>query len=118
MVKNACRVLLPALMLSAAPHPAFAQNPVVPDWALPASPTHQQVSPPSDFHRPARTTNTPIGIFEGQSDVGAALVPGSSSYNAATRQYTITSAGYNVWYVRDECRFLWKKMYGDVSVVV
>ena len=95
---------------------AFAQKPVVPDWALPGSKTHQQVSPPSDFHRPPRTLNEPIGIFEGQSDVGAALVPGSSSYNPGTKQYTITSAGYNIWYVRDEFRFLWKKMSGDISL--
>ena len=27
----------------------------------------------------------------------------------ATGQYTINSAGYNVWYTRDEFRFLWKK---------
>jgi hypothetical protein len=88
----------------------------VPDWAKPASATHRQVSPPSDFHRPARTINVAIGIFDGQSDVGAALVPGSSSYNATTKQYSITSAGYNVWYVRDEFRYLWKKMSGDVSL--
>lgn len=110
------KLLLPALMLCAAPHLASAQTPVVPDWALPASATHKQVSPPSDFHRPARTSTTPIGIFEGQSDVGAALAEGSSSYNAATKQYTIISAGYNVWYVRDEFRYLWKKMSGDVSL--
>jgi hypothetical protein len=95
---------------------ALAQKPVVPDWALPGSKTHQQVAPPSDFHRPARTLNVPIGIFEGQSDVGAALVPGSSSYNPTTKQYTIISAGYNIWYVRDEFRFLWKRMSGDISL--
>lgn len=122
MKKNVRQLLLPALMLCAAPYLAAAQTQtpppatVVPDWALPASATHKQVSPPADFHRPARTTNTPIGIFEAQSDVGAALVPGSSTYDAATKQYTITSAGYNIWYVRDEFRYLWKKMSGDVSM--
>jgi len=88
----------------------------VPDWALPGSATHKQIPPPADFHRPTRTDKKRIGLFEGQSDVGGALVPGSSSYNAATKQYTITSAGYNVWYNRDEFRFLWKKMSGDVSL--
>jgi hypothetical protein len=89
---------------------------VVPDWALPGSATHKQVPPPADFHRVTRTENVPIGIFQGQSDVGAALVAGSSSFNQATSQYTIVSAGYNVWYQRDEFRFLWKKMSGDVSL--
>ena len=87
----------------------------VPDWALPGSPTHQQVPPPADFHRPTVTFNTPIGIFEGQSDIGGPLVPGSASFDAATGAYTIHSAGYNIWYQRDEFRFLWKKMSGDVS---
>ncbi|MEJ2545011.1 MAG: hypothetical protein P8Y99_13175, partial [Calditrichaceae bacterium] len=59
----------------------LAQEKDVPDWALPGSETHQQVSPPEDFHRPARTVLEPIGIFEGQSDIGAALIPGSSSYD-------------------------------------
>lgn len=88
----------------------------VPDWALPGSATHKQVPPPLDFHRPARTSHTRIGIFDGQSDVGAALVLGSSRYNKATKQYSITSAGYNIWYTRDEFRYLWKKMSGDVSL--
>jgi hypothetical protein len=44
------------------------------------------------------------------------MLPGSASYNAASGQYTITSAGYNIWYTRDEFRYLWKKMTGDVSL--
>jgi hypothetical protein len=58
----------------------------------------------------------PIGIFEGQSDIGSALAPGSGIYDAGTKQYTINSAGYNIWYTRDEFRYLWKKMSGDVSL--
>jgi hypothetical protein len=98
---------------------APAQNPpasAAPAWAQPGSATHVQVAPPADFHRPSRNFNTPIGIFEGQSDIGAALVPGSASFDAATRQYTINSAGYNVWYTRDEFRYLWRRMSGDVSL--
>lgn len=89
---------------------------VVPEWALPGSKTHKQIPPPIDFHRPTKTEMQPIGIFEGQSDVGAALVAGSSSYDPRLKQYTINSAGYNIWYNRDEFRFLWKKMTGDVSL--
>lgn len=88
----------------------------VPDWALPGSATHKQVPPPAGFHRPSRTVNTKVGIFDGQSDVGGALVPGSASYDAGTGQYTIHSAGYNIWYQRDEFRFLWKRMSGDFSL--
>jgi hypothetical protein len=95
---------------------AQTTTPTVPDWALPGSPTHVQVPPPADFHRPSKNFDTPIGIFEGQSDIGSALVPGSASYDAATHQYTVQSAGYNIWYNRDEFRFLWKKMSGDISL--
>lgn len=92
------------------------QGQAVPDWAQPGSATHKQVPPPADFHRPSRNFDTPIGIFQGQSDIGAAVMPGSASYDLTTKQYTITSAGYNIWYSRDEFRFLWKKMSGDVSL--
>ncbi len=93
-----------------------APAPIAPAWAYPGSATHVQVAPPPDFHRASKNFDTPIGIFQGQSDIGSALVPGSASYDAGTRQYTIQSAGYNVWYTRDEFRYLWKKMSGDISL--
>jgi len=109
---------LPTLLLCSASHLLLGQAPApgVPDWAWPGSATHVQVAPPPDFHRPARNFDSPVGIFDGQSDIGGALVPGSAGYDAATKQYTINSAGYNIWYTRDEFRFLWKKMSGDVSL--
>jgi len=88
----------------------------VPDWALPQSATHKQVPPPADFHRTSVTFNTPVGLFDNQTDVGGALAPGSASYDPASKTYTINSAGYNIWYQRDEFRYLWKKMEGDVSL--
>jgi hypothetical protein len=108
--------LLLVITLCIAPHLLRAQTPAPPPWAQPGGANHVQVAPPADFHRPSKTFDTPIGLFEGQSDIGSALVPGSASYDAATGQYTINSAGYNVWYTRDEFRYLWKKMSGDVSL--
>ena len=96
--------------------PATQTTPAVPDWAQPSSPTHKQVPPPPDFRRASTNFDTPIGIFQGQSDIGTAVVPGSASYDASAKQYTINSAGYNIWYSRDEFRYLWKKMSGDVSL--
>ena len=117
ILKSTCSVALSGmLMCLMSQHAAAQTTPEVPDWALPGSATHKQVPPPPDFHRAPRTTNKPIGVFKGQTDVGAALVPGSSSYDPATKQYTITSAGYNIWYTRDEFRYLWVKMSGDVSL--
>ncbi len=127
-IKSACRVSQSALLLvpvlCMAPCVLRAQansapassKPSAPDWAQPGSATHTQVAPPQDFHRATRTSDTPIGIFQAQSDIGGALLPGSARYDPGTRQYTITSAGYNVWYTRDEFRYLWKKMSGDVSL--
>src|ERR1017187_4998404 len=119
--RSTCLALLFILILCTAPHPSRAQAPAspapaVPDWAQPGSPTHVQVPPPADFHRPSRNLDTPIGLFQGQSDIGAAVVPGSASYDPGTQQYTLNSAGYNIWYSRDEFRFLWKRMSGDISL--
>ncbi len=46
--------LIFGLMLCASPYFVFAQNKEVPEWAQPGSETHTQVSPPKDFHRPAK----------------------------------------------------------------
>jgi hypothetical protein len=117
---NSRTILMVALIMCTTLYNAEAQitqtKVEVPDWALPGSAMHKQVPPPLDFHRPTRTDNKSIGVFKGQSDVGGALVAGSSSYNRTAKQYTISSAGYNIWYTRDEFRYLWKKMSGDVSL--
>jgi hypothetical protein len=107
---------LPFLIVLFAAQMLSAQTPAVPAWAQPGSASHTQVAPPSDFHRASRNFDMPIGIFDGQSDIGSAVVPGSAGYDAGTKQYTINSAGYNIWYSRDEFRFLWKKMSGDFSL--
>jgi hypothetical protein len=115
MNKTPCFPLL-SLLFCAAPLLLRAQAPVVPDWAQPGSATHHQVPPPADFHRPTRNFDAPIGLFDGQSDVGGAVVASSASYDPGSLQYTINSAGYNIWYTRDEFRYLWKKVSGDVSL--
>ncbi len=123
-VRFAIRPFIGALLVSVAPYLLHAQapnspvtpTPTVPAWAQPGSATHTQVAPPPDFHRPSTNFKIPIGIFEGQSDIGSAVLPGSASFDASAGKYTIHSAGYNVWYTRDEFRFLWKKLTGDVSL--
>ena len=124
---SAKHALLPSLivlLLYVSPHRLDSQTTrpptkpklVVPAWAQPGSPTHEQVPPPADFHRSSKTFYIPIGVFDGQSDIGAALVPGSGMYDPATKRYTIHSAGYNIWYTRDEFRYVWKKYTGDASL--
>jgi len=117
-------LLLPTLVLWVASRSLHAQTAAaatapaldVPAWALPGSATHQQVPPPADFHRASKSFNVPLGLFDGQTDIGGPLLPGSASYDARSKQYTINSASYNIWYTRDELRYLWKKVDGDVSL--
>jgi hypothetical protein len=105
-----------AVIVFAAAQPLRAQAPKVPAWAQPGSATHVQVPPPADYRRPSTSFDAPIGVFEGQTDVGSAVVAGSASFDTEKGQYTINSAGYNIWYTRDEFRYLWRKMSGDVSL--
>ena len=107
-----------ALILGIAPPLLFAQTPKIPDWAWPGSASHHQVPPPAGFHRPTVNFDIPLGLFDGQSDIGGPLLPGSASYDAGKKLYTINSASYNIWYFRDEFRYVWKKMFGDVSLAV
>ena len=59
---------------------------------------------------------TDLGAFEGHSDVGTVLHPGSVNYDAARKTYTITGSGENMWSVADAFQFVWKKMAGDVTL--
>jgi hypothetical protein len=60
----------------------------------------------------------PLGIFEDQQDVGvpATLGPGSATYDAATKTYTIAGGGENMWASADHFHYVWKKMSGDVAL--
>ncbi len=87
----------------------------VPDWTLAGSAIHQQVPPPAGFSRPSVVLDQPIGIFDGQADIGGPFLPGRASYDSESDTYSITSASSNIWYFRDEFRYLWKKMEGDVT---
>ena len=111
-IRRSLCVLLPIL----APLALRGEVPPAPDWAQPGSTTHVQVAPPADFHRKTTLYPGAIGLFEGQADVGSAVVPGAGSFDQASGKYLITSAGYNIWYGRDEFRFLWRKASGDVSL--
>jgi len=58
----------------------------------------------------------PVGIFDGHTDVGTNIKPGSALYIPATGQYVISGAGYNVWDDHDEFQFVWKKIKGDFII--
>jgi TolB protein len=55
-------------------------------------------------------------VFEDHRDVGTVLHPGTTEYDAATKTYTITGSGNNMWATEDDFQFAWKKMSGDVTL--
>ncbi len=64
----------------------------------------------------ANGQQNPVGIFEGHTDIGTNVKPGSATYIPETGQYVISGAGYNVWADHDEFQFVWKKMKGDFII--
>jgi TolB protein len=54
-----------------------------------------------------------LGIFEGNTDVGTVLHPGSAAFDAASGKYTLSGSGENMWLNKDALQFVWKKADGD-----
>ena len=69
-----------------------------------------QATPPS-----VTAKDSPTGFFENHADVGAVLHPGTCSFDAAAKIYTLTGSGENMWAAKDAFQFAWKKMAGDLS---
>ena len=65
---------------------------------------------------PAQSPSGSLGVFEGQSDVGSVTPAGTLVYSPATRVYTVTAAGANMWSTVDAFHFVWKKMSGDIAL--
>ena len=57
-----------------------------------------------------------LGIFEGRTDVGSHSTPGASSFEDARHAYTLSAAGSNMWFDKDDFHFLWRKLDGDVAL--
>lgn len=57
-----------------------------------------------------------IGIFEGETDIGTLVHPGSSEHDAAAGAYRVSSSGENMWAAKDDFHYVWKKVSGDVTL--
>ena len=57
--------------------------------------------------------NSPVGIFQANSDIGNPKKNGSSIYNQPDQSYTLRGGGYNIWFERDEFHYLFNKIKGD-----
>jgi len=60
--------------------------------------------------------STAVGQFEGQTDIGASVRPGSADFDAVKDAYTVTGGGLNMWANTDAFHFVWKKLSGDFSI--
>jgi hypothetical protein len=58
----------------------------------------------------------PVGVFTGSDDVGAPPLKGSAVFDQATRRYTITGTGADIWAKADQFHYLWREMSGNFSV--
>lgn len=58
-----------------------------------------------------------LGVFEGQTDIGTVLRPGSAEFNPETGAYTVRGSGANMWFAEDDFHFVWTKISTvDVSI--
>ncbi|HVM47911.1 MAG TPA: hypothetical protein VMU04_07780 [Candidatus Acidoferrum sp.] len=61
----------------------------------------------------AEAGGAPLGQLQDHADIGAPSLAGSASYDPATQTYTLTAAGTNMWFGRDQFHFAWKRLSGD-----
>ncbi len=54
-----------------------------------------------------------VGIFENHTDVGPVINKGTATYDNASKVYTLTGSGENIWFKKDELHFAYKKIKGD-----
>lgn len=62
---------------------------------------------------PTLNAQNQIGIFDRNLDIGNCKLQGSVEYSAEDQTYTITGAGTNMWYGKDEFHYLWTTIQGD-----
>src|SRR5215510_1915310 len=55
----------------------------------------------------------PVGVFDGQTDVGRVQKAGSAQFDPRYQEYRISGSGQNMWENRDDFHFVWKRMTGN-----
>jgi hypothetical protein len=56
---------------------------------------------------------SPVGVFDGQADVGRVSLPGFAWYDPQRQSYRVAGSGQNMWGERDDFHFVWKRMTGN-----
>ncbi len=62
------------------------------------------------------TAAAQMGSFNGHSDIGTVLHPGSARFDKGQGTYTVSGSGENLWATHDDFQYLWTKMGGDVAL--
>lgn len=57
-----------------------------------------------------------LGLFQGESEIGAPARKGSVEFAPQTGTYLIAGGGENMWFTNDALHFVWKKISGDFSL--
>ncbi|TFH04046.1 MAG: hypothetical protein E4H09_04225 [Spirochaetales bacterium] len=58
----------------------------------------------------------PVGLFKDHADIGHVEHAGSAVYDAVSNTYTLSGAGENVWFTKDQFHFAWRRIVGDFIV--
>jgi TolB protein len=53
------------------------------------------------------------GVFENSTDVGVVVRAGTTIYDSLKQSYTLSGAGTNIWFKKDEFHYAWKKLKGN-----
>jgi Tol biopolymer transport system component len=56
---------------------------------------------------------SPVGIFEAQTDVGRATGARAALYEPQLQTYLVAGSGQNMWGEHDDFHFVWKRMTGN-----
>jgi TolB protein len=66
----------------------------------------------------AQAPASELGLFTGQSEIGASSAPGpgSTQFDSTTGTLTISGGGANIWAAEDDFHYVWKKASGDITL--
>lgn len=57
-----------------------------------------------------------LGLFTGSADIGAPPLTGTATFDAATRQYSVTGTGTDIWGKADQFHYVWREISGNFAM--
>ncbi|HVZ48689.1 MAG TPA: hypothetical protein VG916_07890, partial [Gemmatimonadaceae bacterium] len=65
---------------------------------------------------PARAADGSLGLFHGETDIGAPRRAGHTTHDRATGDYLVGGGGGNMWFKADSFHYVWQRVDGDVAL--